>query len=55
MIQTIKSEYGFDLEGRNLKISSKMAVSYVPKTYLTKNLDIKHFNFDFLWMFRGLK
>ena len=40
MIQTIKSEYGFDSEGRNLKISSKMAVSYVPKTYFTKNLDI---------------
>ena len=35
-------------------MASKMAVSYVPKTYLTKRLDIKHFNFDFLSMFRGL-
>ena len=33
---------------------SKMAVSKVPKTYLTKKLDIKHFNFDFLSIFRGL-
>ena len=31
-----------------------MAVSYVPKNYLTNKLDIKHFNFDFLWLFRGL-
>ena len=32
-------------------MASKMAVSYVPKTFLTKKLDIKHFNFDFLWTF----
>ena len=36
------------------KMASKMAVSKVPKTYLTKKLDRKHFNFDFLSMFREL-
>ena len=35
-------------------MASKMAVNKVPKTYLTEKLDIKHFNFDFLSMFRGL-
>ena len=29
-------------------MASKMAVSKVPKTYLTKKLDIKHFNFDLI-------
>ena len=31
-----------------------MAISQFPKTYMTTILDKKHFNFDFLWMFRGL-
>ena len=31
-----------------------MAASWAPKTYLTNKIDKKHFNFDFLWMFRGL-
>ena len=29
-------------------------VSKAPTTYLTNILDNKHFNFDFLWLFRGL-
>ena len=36
-----------------LKMASKMAVSLASKTYLTDILNKKHFNFDFLWMFRG--
>ena len=32
-------------------MASKMAVSKVPKTYLTNKLDVKQFNFDFLSMF----
>ena len=36
-----------------LKMASKMAVSKAPKTYMTHILDQKHFNFDFLWMFRS--
>ena len=36
-------------------MASKMAVSLNPyKTCLTKKLNIKHFNFDFLSMFRSL-
>ena len=34
-------------------MGSKMAVSKAPKTYMTNILDQKHFNFDFLWMFRS--
>ena len=36
-----------------LKMASKMAASYAPKTYMTNILDKKHFNFDFLCMLRG--
>ena len=36
-----------------LKMASKMAVSSVPITCLTNILDKMHFDFDFLWMFRG--
>ena len=31
-----------------------MATSKAPKTYQTSKLDKKHFNFNFLWRFRGL-
>ena len=34
-------------------MASKMAVSKAPKTYMTHIIDQKHFNFDFLWMFRS--
>ena len=37
-----------------LKMASKMAASKALKTYLTNKLDKKAFNFDFLWLFRGL-
>ena len=37
-----------------LKMASKMATSEAPKTYQTNKLDKKHFNFNFLWRFRGL-
>ena len=37
-----------------LKMASKIAVIQFPNTYLTNKVDVKHFNFDFLWMFRGL-
>ena len=33
-------------------MASKIAVSQIPKILLTKKLDINHFNFDFLSMFR---
>ena len=39
-----------------LKVASKMAVNKFPNTctYLTNKGDVKHSNFDFLWMFSGL-
>ena len=63
MIQTIKLEYGFDSEGKKLKMASKMAVSWHPRwpsvsfkelSDHKNKLDIKHFNLDFIWMFVGL-
>ena len=54
MIQMIKLEYGFDSERCNFKMASKMAVSYVLRPNSLKQLDIKHYNFEFLSMFRGL-
>ena len=36
-----------------LKMASKMAVGKAPKTYMTNMVDVKQFDFDFLWMFRG--
>ena len=35
-------------------MASKMATRRALKTYLTNKLDKKAFNFDFLWLFRGL-
>ena len=35
-------------------MASKMATINALKTYLTNKLDKKPFNFDFLWVFRGL-
>ena len=45
MIQKIELEHGFNSEGLTLKMASNIAVRYVPKTYLTKKIVIKHFNF----------
>ena len=36
-----------------LKMASNMAVSEASKTSMTDIRDIKHFNFDFLWIFSG--
>ena len=35
-----------------LKMASKIAVIESPKTYLTKKRHKKHFNVDFVWLFR---
>ena len=54
MIQTNKLEHGFDSASCNLKMASKMAISKAPKKHTKNILDIKHFNFDFLSIFRSL-
>ena len=58
MMQTIKWKIGLISRVEILKmassIASKMAASNALKAYLTNKHDKKAFNFDFLWLFRGL-
>ena len=53
MLQPIKWNIILVQKVEILKMASKMAVSYVSKTYMTGILDKKHFKFDSSWLFRG--
>ena len=55
MIQIIKMKHNILIQKVEiLKMASKMAVNYAPKTYLTNINDKKTFYFSFLWILRGL-
>ena len=55
-METIKLEYGIDSEGKKFKDGVQDGRQLASKDLFDhkNNLDIKHFNFDFIWMFVDL-
>ena len=53
MLQPIKMELYFDLEGWNIKDGVQNGRQLGFQDLYDLHTWYKHFNFDFLWMFRG--